>query len=161
MAHDRFTTLAQEALAGAQSTATRSGHAQITPLHLLSSLLEARDAVAGSILDRAGIDRDRVRQVAEAAADCDADPTCGGFQFSPHWGGNVRPQFIEWGASCSHNSDWTSYRKQDCGGNPNRPATGTALEVPSRPRRSAPPSRRAPGTRTTGPRTRSSTSARR
>ena len=66
MAHDRFTTLAQEALAGAQSTATRSGHAQITPLHLLSSLLEARDAVAGSILDRAGIDRDRVRQVAEA-----------------------------------------------------------------------------------------------
>ncbi|MEE2681500.1 MAG: ATP-dependent chaperone ClpB [Planctomycetota bacterium] len=66
MALDRFTTLAQEALANAQSRALRSSHAQITPLHLLASLLEERDSVAGSILDRAGLDRNRIQQVAEA-----------------------------------------------------------------------------------------------
>ena len=66
MALDRFTTLAQEALANAQSRALRAGHAQITPLHLLATLLEARDSVAGSILDRAGVDRTRIQQVSEA-----------------------------------------------------------------------------------------------
>ncbi|MEC8734206.1 MAG: ATP-dependent chaperone ClpB [Planctomycetota bacterium] len=66
MALDRFTTLAQEALANAQSGALASEHAQITPLHLLSSLLDGRDAVAGSILERAGVDRHRVLEVARA-----------------------------------------------------------------------------------------------
>ena len=66
MALDRFTTLAQEALANAQARALRSSHAQITPLHLLATLLEARDSVAGSILDRAGLDRTRIQQVSEA-----------------------------------------------------------------------------------------------
>ena len=64
MALDRFTTLAQEALANAQSGALGSEHAQITPLHLLSSLLDGRDAIAGSILERAGVDRHRVLEVA-------------------------------------------------------------------------------------------------
>ena len=66
MALDRFTTLAQEALANAQARALRASHAQITPLHLLATLLEARDSVAGSILDRAGLERNRIQQVCEA-----------------------------------------------------------------------------------------------
>jgi hypothetical protein len=35
MKMDRFTTLAQDALAGAQSSAAAAGHGELSPLHLL------------------------------------------------------------------------------------------------------------------------------
>ena len=66
MAFERFTTLAQEALAGAQGRAVRSEHGQISPLHLLVTLLEENDSVAASILRKAGRDDRRILTVAEA-----------------------------------------------------------------------------------------------
>ena len=66
MAFERFTTLAQEALAGAQGRAVRSEHGQISPLHLLVTLLEDDDSVAASILRKAGRDDRRILTVAEA-----------------------------------------------------------------------------------------------
>lgn len=66
MQMDRFTTLAQEVLATAQSTATGRQHAELTPLHLLAAMLEDRQGVVGSILARAGVQSERVREVAEA-----------------------------------------------------------------------------------------------
>ena len=64
---DRFTTLAQEALANAQGLAVRASNPEITPLHLLAALLEAQDGVASSILDRIGIDGRRVLEITEAS----------------------------------------------------------------------------------------------
>ena len=66
MQMERFTTLAQEVLAGAQSAATGREHAELTPLHLLASMLEDRQGVVGSILAKAGVEPERVRDVAEA-----------------------------------------------------------------------------------------------
>src|SRR6185503_11984910 len=40
MRMDRFTTLAQEALASAQSMAVSKSHAEMSPLHILAALLE-------------------------------------------------------------------------------------------------------------------------
>ena len=64
---ERFTTLAQEALANAQGLAVRASNADISPLHLLAALLETQDGVATSILDRAGIDGSRVLEVTQAS----------------------------------------------------------------------------------------------
>jgi ATP-dependent Clp protease ATP-binding subunit ClpB len=68
MRMDRFTTLAQEALAAAQALALTRQNAEITPLHLLLTLLDNTSSIAGSILAKAGIDDGRVRSVAEAEA---------------------------------------------------------------------------------------------
>jgi ATP-dependent Clp protease ATP-binding subunit ClpB len=66
MKMDRFTTLAQDALAGAQSSAAAAGHGELSPLHLLASLLEDPNGAAGSILSKAGVDPRRVAQLAQA-----------------------------------------------------------------------------------------------
>ena len=62
---DRFTTLAQEAIASAQSAANTAGHGEVSPLHLLAAMLQERQSVAASILSKAGVDPARVLQVAE------------------------------------------------------------------------------------------------
>jgi len=67
MRMDRFTTLAQQVLAHAQSMAVSANNAEIAPLHLLAAMLEEQDGVAGSILARAGIDGGRVREIADAS----------------------------------------------------------------------------------------------
>jgi len=61
---DRLTTLAQEILAGAQSLAMSKSHAEMSPLHILAAMLEARESVAHSILDKAGFDSNRIAQIA-------------------------------------------------------------------------------------------------
>ncbi len=66
MRMDRFTTMAQQALADAQSQAIRKQNPQITPLHLLGVLLEEAEGIARSILAKAGVNPDQVAQVAEA-----------------------------------------------------------------------------------------------
>ena len=68
MRMDRFTTLAQEALAAAHALALTRQNAEVTPLHLLLTLLGNTSSIAGSILAKAGIDDGRVRSVAEAEA---------------------------------------------------------------------------------------------
>ncbi|MHC4787022.1 MAG: Clp protease N-terminal domain-containing protein, partial [Planctomycetota bacterium] len=50
MRPDRFTTLAQEALASAQTLAITKSHAELTPLHVLVALLEDTAGITGSIL---------------------------------------------------------------------------------------------------------------
>jgi len=64
---DRFTTLAQQALADAQSLATKRGHAEVTPLHLLAAMLKEEGGATASLIRRAGADPARLRQIAEAS----------------------------------------------------------------------------------------------
>ena len=66
MRMDRFTTLAQQTLADAQSQALSAGHAELMPLHILAALLEDRTSIAHSIIGKAGVNADRVAEVAEA-----------------------------------------------------------------------------------------------
>jgi ATP-dependent Clp protease ATP-binding subunit ClpB len=66
MAAPQFTHAAQEALAGAQTAAGTSQHAELSPLHVLAALLADRASTAGSILQRAGVDPARAAQVAHA-----------------------------------------------------------------------------------------------
>ncbi len=69
MRMDRFTTLAQETLAAAQSNAVASGNPELSPLHLLAAMLDAQpgqSAVAGSILAKAGVDPARLKQIVGA-----------------------------------------------------------------------------------------------
>ena len=66
MRFDKFTTLAQEAVSAAQSSANAAGHPEITPLHLLSAMLAERSSSTASLMQKAGADPARVRDVAEA-----------------------------------------------------------------------------------------------
>ena len=66
MRTDKLTTLAQEAIQNAQSQANLAGHGELTPLHLLLAVVEEKNGIASSILQRAGVDANRVRDVAEA-----------------------------------------------------------------------------------------------
>ncbi|MCZ6834757.1 MAG: ATP-dependent chaperone ClpB [Planctomycetota bacterium] len=63
MRMDRFTTMAQETLANAQSCAASQSHAELTPLHLLSSLLEDATGIGCSILGKVGINARQVEQI--------------------------------------------------------------------------------------------------
>ena len=59
---NRFTQKAQEALASAQSIAIRHGHQQVDVEHLLLSMIEQENGLAGSILSRAGIDVEQLKK---------------------------------------------------------------------------------------------------
>ena len=63
---DRLTTLAQQALAAAQSDALTRKHAEVGGLHLLSALVGDRGAAGSSILEKAGARPDQVAQVVES-----------------------------------------------------------------------------------------------
>ena len=76
MRPDRFTTLAQQALADAQSLAVEKSHGEITPVHLLSALLAEEAGTPVSILKKAGADVDRLRQIARS--ELDRAPTVSG-----------------------------------------------------------------------------------
>ncbi|MFT3687146.1 MAG: Clp protease N-terminal domain-containing protein [Phycisphaerales bacterium] len=56
MRMDRLTTLAQQALADAQSGAMSKSHAEVGTLHLLNALLADKNSVAWSVLTKAGAD---------------------------------------------------------------------------------------------------------
>ncbi len=63
---DRFTTMAQKALAGAQQDATGRSNPEVTGLHILASLLEERGGAAWSILEKTGVDPARVAQISQS-----------------------------------------------------------------------------------------------
>ena len=63
---DKLTVKAQEALAASQSLAAEAGHAQITPLHLLSALLGQEGGLVGPLLEKVGIPAERIRSVVES-----------------------------------------------------------------------------------------------
>ena len=52
----QFTTKCQEALSSAVRRASRSGHAQVEPVHLLEGLLEDRDGIPAALLANLGVD---------------------------------------------------------------------------------------------------------
>jgi ATP-dependent Clp protease ATP-binding subunit ClpB len=71
MRMDRFTTLAHDCLAQAQSAAIAANHPEISPLHVLAALLAPSDGAGGggigaSILAKAGVDAQRTRKIVEA-----------------------------------------------------------------------------------------------
>ncbi len=57
---DKLTLKAQEALASAQATAAESGHANVTPLHLLDGLLRQERGLVPTLLAKIGIPADRI-----------------------------------------------------------------------------------------------------
>ena len=59
---NKFTAKAQEAIQQAESTATRYGHQQVDVEHLLMALLDQKEGLAISLLSRAQIDIDRLKQ---------------------------------------------------------------------------------------------------
>ena len=63
---EKFTHAAQEALQAGQSAANTAGHAEYSPLHLLSALTADARGPAGGVLERAGIEPRRVREVTDA-----------------------------------------------------------------------------------------------
>jgi ATP-dependent Clp protease ATP-binding subunit ClpB len=63
---EKFTRAAQEALQAGQSAANSAGHAEYSPLHLLSALTADARGPAGGVLERAGIEPRRVREVTDA-----------------------------------------------------------------------------------------------
>src|SRR5947209_11867454 len=63
----KLTTRSQEAIAAAQRLAVDRGQASLEPLHLLVSLLEQADGVAGPLVTATGADPADVRAKAEAA----------------------------------------------------------------------------------------------
>ncbi|MCG3136927.1 MAG: Chaperone protein ClpB [Phycisphaerae bacterium] len=67
MRFDRMTIKAQEAVAGAQERAAAMQHASLTPLHLLSAMLqESEGGIIAPLLEKTGVQVGRVGQVAEA-----------------------------------------------------------------------------------------------
>ena len=63
---EKFTHAAQEALQAGQSAANTAGHAEYSPLHLLSALTADARGPAGGVLERAGSEPRRVREVTDA-----------------------------------------------------------------------------------------------
>src|ERR671919_533959 len=84
MQADRFTIKSQEALAAAQRLAGARHNPEVTPQHLLVSLLEQDGGIVVPVLRRAGADPERVpRRVNEAL---DGLPTVTGEATAPALG---------------------------------------------------------------------------
>ncbi len=66
MRPDKLTLKAQEAVATSQQLTMEAGHAQVTPLHLLKALLEQEGGLVGSLLEKVGVPRDRIRPIVDS-----------------------------------------------------------------------------------------------
>ncbi len=66
---DKFTVKAQEALQATQDVAGRFGNQQLEPIHLLHALVEQREGIVPSILERLGVAPATVAQETERALD--------------------------------------------------------------------------------------------
>ncbi len=66
MKFDKFTLKAQEALATAQQTAMAKSHTVLSPLHLLSALLEDDAGVAVMVLKKMGANISRLKEMVES-----------------------------------------------------------------------------------------------
>src|SRR5437763_11808462 len=63
MRFDKFTIKAQEAVVRAQELAQQRDHAEVLPLHLLSSLLDEEGGVVQPILEKLGANVGRIQQI--------------------------------------------------------------------------------------------------
>jgi len=81
MHQDRFTIKTREALQAAVALAPARRHAQVTPLHLLSAVLDQQDGVAAPVLSKLGASADALRSDVDNALDelptlsSEAEPT--------------------------------------------------------------------------------------
>jgi ATP-dependent Clp protease ATP-binding subunit ClpB len=66
---DKLTIKAREAVQAAHELAGSRGHQELTPEHLLLSLLDQQDGVTGALLRKVGIDAAQVRQAGQTALD--------------------------------------------------------------------------------------------
>src|SRR5215831_15902418 len=66
---NRFTEKLQEGIRSAQSKAVRHGHQQLDVEHLLATLLEQEGGLASSILEKAGINTESLRDRLQAELD--------------------------------------------------------------------------------------------
>jgi ATP-dependent Clp protease ATP-binding subunit ClpB len=67
MRFDKFTIKSQEMIQNAQGLASRQGHQQIEPEHLLAAMLQERDGIAGNMLRKLGASPDDLnRQIMRA-----------------------------------------------------------------------------------------------
>ena len=64
MRFDKFTVKAQEAVVRGQGLAQQADHAEIQPLHLLAALLSETDGVVIPLLQKIGVDEQRIECVA-------------------------------------------------------------------------------------------------
>ena len=62
---DKLTIKAQEALAEAMELASRSGHPEITPLHLLYAVATQEQGAVSAILQRVGVAPTQITHLAE------------------------------------------------------------------------------------------------
>lgn len=60
---EKLTTKAQQAVANAQAMAGGKGHAEITALHLLASLLDETDGIVNPILEKMGAPAEQLREI--------------------------------------------------------------------------------------------------
>jgi ATP-dependent Clp protease ATP-binding subunit ClpB len=81
MRFEKLTVKAQEAVARAQQSAQELNNAEITPLHLLSSLLSETDGVFNPLLQKLGADPDRLRKI--VSDELDRLPKATGTQTGP------------------------------------------------------------------------------
>jgi ATP-dependent Clp protease ATP-binding subunit ClpB len=72
----QLTTKSQDAISSAVRRASRSGHAQVEPIHLLEGLLEDRDGIAAAILEHLGVDHTALMQ--QVSAEISALPSAQG-----------------------------------------------------------------------------------
>jgi ATP-dependent Clp protease ATP-binding subunit ClpB len=63
---DKFTIKAQEAVQSAVELAASRGNPQVTPVHLLHTLVAERDGIVRPLLDKIGVDRAQLERIIEA-----------------------------------------------------------------------------------------------
>ncbi|MFB0532657.1 MAG: Clp protease N-terminal domain-containing protein, partial [Desulfatiglandales bacterium] len=69
MRFDKFTLKAQEVIQNSQEIASRKGHQQIEPEHLLYALLEQREGIIPSLLGKIGVKEDAILHELNKALD--------------------------------------------------------------------------------------------
>ncbi|GIW94181.1 MAG: chaperone protein ClpB [Pirellulaceae bacterium] len=66
---DKLTAKAQESIQTAQSLAQERGHPEIDPVHLLAGLLEDTQGIVGPLLQKMGVDPQKVRSLVQSELD--------------------------------------------------------------------------------------------
>src|SRR5258706_8158059 len=84
---ERLTVRSQEALQGAQQTASSMGHPEISPEHLLGSLLDQGGGLCSILLQRIGVEVPRLRMLLRETLDGMPRATGGA---APHLGDRLR-----------------------------------------------------------------------
>src|SRR5688500_7840823 len=69
MRFDKYTIKAQESVGRAQELARQGDHSEITPLHLLAALLGEEEGVVAPVLQKAGANVGRIREMVQGELD--------------------------------------------------------------------------------------------